>query len=192
MKNRIFAITALAGILAVGTASAAFAAGIEMEDAKKAALEAIGVTEDQVLFEKTEEDLDDGRQIFEIDFFIPGEVKYEFDIDAKTGTILEQDIELWEADDDVEYAALIEAGGLRTEKDAAAAGEITELQAKMLALKDAGLKVDEITFTKCKKDQDDGITKFEIELRTSDGTEYEYDIKATDGTILEKDVDIDD
>ena len=61
----------------------------------------------------------------------------------------------------------------------------------MIALKDAGFKADEVTFTKCRKDMDDGLVIYEVELRLADGTEYDYDIQASDGKILEKDMDRD-
>ena len=191
MKKAVIAFAAIVGAMVAATTVSA--ATISLEDAQKKALEAVGVTEDQVVFKPTEKDLDDGRQIYEVDFFVPGETKYEFDIDVNTGAIVEQDIDLWEADDDIEYADLIKAaaGELDTEAEAME-GEISELQAKMIALKDAGFKADEVTVTKCKRDLDDGIMQFEIELKTSDGMEYDYEIKASDGTILDKDVDMDD
>ena len=71
-------------------------------------------------------------------------------------------------------------------------GEISELQAKMIALKDAGFKADEVKVTKCKRDLDDGVWQFEVELKLADGTEYEYEINASDGKIVDKDIDTDD
>ena len=61
----------------------------------------------------------------------------------------------------------------------------------MIALKDSGFKADEVTFTRCGRDQDDGTWKYEVELKLADGTEYDYEIKAVDGTILDKDIDRD-
>ena len=103
-------------------------------------------------------------------------------------------MDLWEAEDDFEYASLIEAargGAVESGAAEAAAGEITELQAKTIAMKDAGLTPDAVTFSKCHKDMDDGMMRFEVELYTADGMEYSYDISVTDGTILEKDADRD-
>ena len=182
-------IGAVMGMTVFGCAVSAQAAGITQESAQKTALEAAGVKEEDVIFKKAGKELDDGREIFEVDFFIPGEVKFEFDIDAASGAIIEQDMDLWEPEDDFEYAALIEKAGKEIKVPD---GEITELQAKTIALKDAGLKTDEVLFTKCKKDLDDGIEKFEIEFKTSDFMEYEYEIDAADGTILEKSADFDD
>lgn len=192
MKKAFAALAVVIGIMSAATVSAA---GITKEEAQKKALEAVSLKEDQVVFVPVEEDFDDGRQIFEVDFLVPGEMKYGFDIDAATGAVVEQDIDLWEAEDDVEYAALISAAGMQTDSAAvsveAVDGEITDLQARMIALVDAGLKADEVTYTKCEKDLDDGIMKYEVQMRTPDGMEYEYDINAADGTILEKDIDRD-
>ena len=190
MKKAIITIAAIAGTLAA--AMTVSAAPISLEDAQKKALDAVGVKEAQVIFRPEEKELDDGREIYEVNFFVPGETKYEFDIDVNTGAIVEQDIDLWEADDDVEYADLIKAaaGALETEAEAVA-GEISELQAKMIALKDAGFKADEVA-AHCRRDLDDGVWQFEVELKTADGKEYDYEIKAADGTILDQDVDFDD
>jgi uncharacterized membrane protein YkoI len=191
MKKNIqgMIIGAMVGLTVLGGAGSVLAAGITQEKAQKTALEAAGVKEEDVIFKKTGKEFDDGREFFEVDFFIPGEMKYEYDIDAATGAILEQDKEQWEAEDDFEYADLIESAAKETK---AANGEISEDEAKAIALKDAGLKEKEVKFTKCKKDLDDGIEKFEIEFRTADFMEYEYDISAADGTILEKNAEFDD
>ena len=191
MKKMIITLAAIAGAMAAATTVSA--ASISLEDAQKKALDAVGVKEEQVIFKTAETDEDDGRQIYEIDFFIPGELKYEFDIDINSGAIVEQDIDLWEADDDIEYADLIKAakGELETEAEAVE-GEISELQAKMIALKDAGFRADEVTITKCKRDLDDGVWQFEVELKTADGMEYDYEIKASDGKIVDRDIDTED
>lgn len=192
MKKGIVFTAALMAAATMGMSMSAFAA-IDIDQAKKTALEAVGLTEDQVIFKQAEKDTDDGRAVIEIDFFVPGEVKYEYDFDEETGAILEQDMDLWEADDDMEYADLIKAAMNGTETEAEAIeGEISELQAKTIAMKDAGFMADEAKITKCKRDNDDGVWQFEIEIRTADGMEYDYEIKASDGTIMDKDVDFDD
>lgn len=191
MKKVMITFAAIAAAMAAATTVSA--AQITLEDAQKKALDAVGVKEEQVIFKTAEKDVDDGREIYEVDFFVPGETKYEFDIDVNTGAIVEQDIDLWEADDDEEYAELIKAAkGEEAVTPSAIEGEISELQAKTIALNDAGLKADEIVVTKCKRDLDDGVWQFEIEMRTPDGKEYEYEIKAADGKIMDKDVDYDD
>ena len=192
MTKRMMGIVmgAMTGMMVFATAAGTMAANVSLEDAKKTALETAGVTEDHVIFKKAVQDLDDGREIFEIDFFVPHEMKYEFDIDAGTGRIVDQDMDLWEADDDVEYAFLMKEAEKKAAASAAeATGELTELQAKAIAVKDAGLKMDAVTFTKCKRDFDDGVEKFEIEFHTADFSEYEYDIRVKDGGILKRECD---
>lgn len=169
--------------------------GVEIPDeatAEKlieAALEAAGVTEDGVIFKKTEASIDDGRKIFEIDFFVPGETKYEFDLDAETGKILAQEAEPWDADDDLEFAVFVTGD---TNDTGAAPGEITVEKAKEIALTDAGLSESSVTFVKNGKDSDDGIVIFDIDFIDAEGLTHEYNISAADGTILEKDVELDD
>ncbi len=194
MKKSILKMTAgiMAGVMVFGTALSVSAAGVTIDEAKKTALTAAGVAEEQIIFKQAFEDTDDGRQIFEVDFFVPGEVKYEFDIDAASGAIVERDMDLWEAEDDFEYAALIQAAAASSVEPAApntVPGEITELQAKTVALKDAGFVEGDVVVSKCIRDFDDGVEKFEVEFRLSDGTEYSYDISAKDGRILEREID---
>lgn len=47
------------------------------------------------------------KLILEVDLFIPSQMKYEFDIDANTGKIIDQDADYWEADDHIEYGYLL-------------------------------------------------------------------------------------
>ena len=68
-------------------------------------------------------------------------------------------------------------------------GVIGEQQVKEIATKDAGVNVQDVTFTKCYRDFDEGLEIFEVEFRTADGTEYDYDIRVDDGGILSRDVD---
>ena len=91
MKKAI--ITAImAGVMVFAMAGSVFAAEkVTAEDARKTALDAAGLKEEQVIFKTAGKTMDDGMEIFEMDFFVPGEAKYEFDIDASTGRIIDQD-----------------------------------------------------------------------------------------------------
>ena len=68
--------------------------------------------------------------------------------------------------------------------------KISYEQAKSIALKDAGLSSNEVSFLRNELDRDDGILKYEVEF-TKDGVEYEYDINADSGEILWVDKDYD-
>lgn len=64
------------------------------------------------------------------------------------------------------------------------AAHITEDKAKTIALENAGLKAEEVAFTKAKLDHEDGKIIYEVEFLTNDYKEYEYEINAADGLIL--------
>lgn len=60
-------------------------------------------------------------------------------------------------------------------------------EAKAAALADAGLSVDEVTFTKTEQDREDGSLIYEIEFYTA-AHEYEYEIDAATGRIYSRSV----
>lgn len=62
---------------------------ISLEDAKSIALKDAGFDASQVQFTSTELDTDDGIEKYEIDFINDG-YEYEYDINAKTGEIIEK------------------------------------------------------------------------------------------------------
>ena len=99
MKKLTALITALM-ILVCGCA-AAFAEQktLTKEEAVRIALEYTGLEEEQVRFTKIREERDDGRLVWEIEFVRNG-IEYEFDIDARTGRILEADRDEDDRDDD--------------------------------------------------------------------------------------------
>ncbi len=75
-----------------------------------------------------------------------------------------------------------------TASTSAAAKEITESEAKNIALKAAGFAEADVTFKKVSQDLDDVIKKFEIEF-IKDGKEYSYDINMATGEIISQEVD---
>lgn len=83
------------------------------------------------------------------------------------------------------------SGGSQTSTPAAntSAGAITEDQAREIALANAGLTSDQVTFLRSKLDYDDGRRVYDIEFYTADYTEYDYEIDADTGTILSYDFD---
>lgn len=65
---------------------------------------------------------------------------------------------------------------------------ISEDQAKLAALTDAGITAANAKFTKCEQKTDDGRNIYEIEF-TSDSKKYEYKIDAATGKVLDKESD---
>lgn len=143
---------------------------IGLDAAKEAAVKDAGLNYGDVSFVKAKKDTDDGISVYEIDFIL-GNVEYEYEINASTGKIIKK-----------------EAKSIKAANDSAAAvNQDKSLEdAKEIALKDAGVKASDASFTKTKLDRDDGRDVYDIEFYTSD-REYEYEIDAQTGKILEKD-----
>lgn len=164
----------IATVLTIATlalSATAFAAGnITLEDAKQIALDRAGATAGEAVFTKAHSDYDDGRAVYDIEFYV-GTTEYELDVDAATGEITEFETE--------EHSI------------ASADGQITLDAAKGIALAYAGLKDGDVNFRKAKLDNEDGRQVYEIEF-VDKGIEYEFDIDPTDGSILKADVDQDD
>ena len=62
--------------------------------------------------------------------------------------------------------------------------KISEDKAKEIALADAGLKSEDVTFRRIEKDRDNGKIIYEIEFHTKDMMEYDYEIDAETGTVI--------
>lgn len=80
-------------------ADTAVATDIGEAKAKAIALKNAGVSEGETTRLRVERDYDDGRVEYNVEFRV-GNKEYEYEIDAKTGKILDQDIDLDDHDDD--------------------------------------------------------------------------------------------
>lgn len=78
------------------TGSASDGAYIGAEVAKNAALAHAGLTADQVTVSRVDFDMEDGRMVYEVEFWA-GDVEYEYDVDAATGEILKNQTERYTA-----------------------------------------------------------------------------------------------
>lgn len=61
---------------------------IVIDSAKKIALESVGISEEAAVFTKAETEREKGILVYEIEFVANG-TEYEYEIDAKTGAVLE-------------------------------------------------------------------------------------------------------
>ena len=64
------------------------------------------------------------------------------------------------------------------------AAQVTEGNAKSIALEHAGVDMENVSFMIAEQDTDDGTAVFEVEFVTKDYEEYEYKIQAEDGAVL--------
>lgn len=66
---------------------------VDAEQAKNIAADHAGFSVSEVTFSKVELDYDDGKAVYEIEFY-NGQTEYEYEVDAATGDILEYESEL--------------------------------------------------------------------------------------------------
>ena len=85
MKKTIATILALIMLLSLGTTALA-AAPLSLEQAKQMALDYTGVNAADAVFTKAYKSYDDGREVYEIEFYA-NNTEYDMDIDVYTGRI---------------------------------------------------------------------------------------------------------
>lgn len=147
---------------------------ITLEEAKAVALKHAKLTADQVTFVKQKLEREDGRQVYDIEFYTSDYKEYDYEIDAATGLILEFD---YDADS-------------FTPPDPSVTGTISQDKAREIALAQVPGATAK-NMTKLTLDRDDGRLIYEIEIKYN-GMEYDFEINAADGAILEMEMDEDD
>ena len=194
MKRKLFPALAAVLILALALAGCApqtaQAEYIGIDAAKTIALEAAGVSESAAVFSTAGLDRQNGTDYYAVDFTANGRT-YAYDIDAVTGVIIdssEDQSQPAQATDGGASADGANSSGTSSQSTGGSAA-ITEDQAREIALADAGLTAEEVTFLKTKLDRDDGRLVYDVEFYNADYTEYDYEIDAADGTILSSDFD---
>ena len=141
--------------------------------AKEIALDHAGLSASQVNFVRSTLEYDDGRAVYDVDFW-SGNKEYDYEIDAKAGTILSYDF-------DIEGYT---PGG----STAQSGTDIGAERAKTIALNHAGISASNAVFLHAKLDYDDGRRIYEVEFY-SGSKEYDYEIDAATGQILSFDYD---
>lgn len=147
---------------------------ITEEQAKSKALDHAGLSAGQVSFVRAKLDWDDGRQVYEVEFYTSDYKEYDYEIDARTGDILSFD-----------YDA---EGYDRPSQGQGNTGTyIGEDKAREIALSYvSGATASHVRYAKL--DRDDGRMQYEVKIVY--GTmEYEFEIDAYTGTVLSRDVD---
>ena len=168
---------------------------IGVEKAKEIALSHAGHSIDKVSFVKAEIDYEDGIKVYDIDFY-RGNVEYDYEINAATGSILSVD---WDIEDysipapepaPTEVPAPAPAPtAAPASTQPAAPSTISADRTNQIALSHAG--VGGASFIKVELDTDDGVQVYEIEFKVGN-VEYEYDINAISGEIISSKSEVDD
>ena len=86
MKKAIAMVMAVVMMLALGTTAFADNTPLTVEQAKQAALNFAGVNASEATFTKAYKGYDDGREVYEIEFYA-NNTEYDMDVDVCTGRI---------------------------------------------------------------------------------------------------------
>ena len=201
--KKLIAVCLLAGLVALAgcnssqTASASY---IGVEAARSAALKDAGETEGDFTNATLEER--DGTIYYDVEFTAGG-AKYEYAVDALTGSIIEAKKEGGESQASSSQASSTSSSSSqassqsgsslsstpKTESSQASGttGLITEEEAASIAKEHA--QVTDCTMLPVKLDRDDGRQVYDVEFFTADGKEYDYEIDAATGEVLSYDYD---
>ena len=148
---------------------------IGMEAAQAAAYAHAGVDAAQVMLAEVDFDYEDGRMVYEIEFYAGG-AEYEYDIDASTGAVVKFSREGgWSG----------QSQGSGTSGGWGGSADIGEQAAQNAALTHAGVSQSQAENLRTKRDYDDGRLEYEIQFWVGT-TEYEYKIDGATGAVLEQ------
>lgn len=167
-------------------------AAITLEDAKALAITHTGLQASQVTLKKAELDYDDGRLIYDIEFYTSDLKELDYEIDAVTGTIIQWGFDL------KNYVPPVAAEKPSTPAVSPGTGSSTKPSsglsleaAKAKALGMAGLSSADVRWKKAKLDHDDGRQIYELEFYHGN-MEYEIELDAATGAVLDFDAEEDD
>lgn len=153
--------------------------GITKEEALAIAYADAGVSEKDVYVIGAPLDKDDGVVHYDVEFRV-GNTEYEYEIDAKTGAILDKSIDV---DDDDKP---VNSGTDVSESDV-----IGEEKAIAIALGNAGLNQNSVTELECEYDIERGVAVYDVSFKSA-GIEYDYEINAATGDIIKAETEKDD
>ena len=159
MKKRKTAIIAAvsAGIVSlsvIGIYAAehlAEAAAISKEDAYRFALLDAEVNTDDAVLVKSQYEIDHGVTVYDVEFTANGN-KYDYDVNAADGTIVERDVKQ------------IRVNAVENAEASAVVVNITEEEALNTALGKAGISLDSVTVMKLRLEKEDGRDVYDIEF----------------------------
>ncbi|NLN83568.1 MAG: hypothetical protein GX138_04310 [Firmicutes bacterium] len=139
------------------------------EKERQIALLASGVHINKIDKLEIEMDYEKGRLVYEVELKSE-DIEYEYDIDAKTGEIVEIEIKNKKPIDE-------------TSNDRPDQIYISKEEARQIALNAVHVHVDIIEIIEIEMDYEKGRLVYEVELKTED-EKYEYDIDAKTGEII--------
>ncbi len=162
---------------------------ITKDDALTKALDDAQLAKEAIDRLKIEIDYDGDRRamVYEIEF-ISGEKKYEYEVNANTGDIIDREIDIIKNDDERDDSR-------DDDRKEEQSGKNEKLLSREEALEkvyaDAGVKASDVRRPEMELEREGKKDIYEIEFKYG-GKEYEYKVDAQTGEILYKDIEKDD
>ena len=153
--------------------------------AKAAALKHAGLRENQVTNLRVKKDYDDGHIEYDVDF-IYNNTEYEYTIHGVTGAVIDCETELIHKKASTGNGNSSSSGNSGNSGNSSSSTDIGAEAAKAAALKHAGLRENQVTNLRTKKDYDDGHIEYDVDF-IYNNTEYEYTIHGATGMVLDCD-----
>lgn len=174
-------------ILLILTAICIFFAGcnagakdIGEKKAKEIALSHAGVENGNVTFVKAEAERENGKKVYEVEFYTNDHKEYDYEIDAESGEILSYDFDA--ENYNFTSGAKDENVSSTPQTGEAVQKEISEKEAKEIALKKLP-EANESNIREFEKDYDDGKLFYEGKI-VIQNTQYEFEIDASNGNVV--------
>lgn len=142
---------------------------ISQEEAQSSAYAHAGVTE--VVQSRVEFDSDNGVMVYEVEFET-ADVRYEYEIDARSGQVLE-------------FGSQEKKTGTvpTTPTEQVSGNYIGQEEAQSRAFAHAGVTAADVLRATVELDDSDGVMIYEVDFETA-GAEYDYEIHALTGEVL--------
>jgi len=177
-------------------------AQIGANEAENIALAKVGLTRENIRFERTEIDHERGKLVWEVEFEYENK-EYSFEIDALTGKILREEIEPERRPTTNTTVPPVTEPPVTnppatkppaTQPPASEKPVVTEItreEAINIALSSAGLTREQVRDLEVEKDYERGTLVYEVEFEHG-RNEYSYEIRVSDGKVLTNSIEIDD
>lgn len=191
-KLIIIIVSIVAAVAAIGAGTAAYGYdvvkknSIGSDKAVSIVMEDAGISQQDAVVKKAKLSFDDGRFVYDVEIVSNG-AEYDYELKAADGTIIKKDIDAnggnvnnqnvaeQTAQQSQTQTTAAQTSQAQTQNNTTNAGDISLEKAKNVALENAGVKADAVTFTKAELDYDDGASHYDIEFYNS-SYKYEYEI----------------
>ena len=153
---------------------------ISKDEVKDIVIKDTKLKKEDISFKEVELDLEEETKKYDVEFYY-NRVEYKYEIDAKNGNIIYSDFNNSSNTTNNNNST----NNNTTSNTNTNNNYISEEDARSIALNDAGLQANEVTFTDIDLDLKNGNAIYEVDFE-SNTQEYEYKIDGINKTIINK------